>query len=53
MNDATPHRDGAAGLRDSYDLVVVGAGPAGLAAGRLADELAVFSARRFDVPAVA
>jgi NADPH-dependent 2,4-dienoyl-CoA reductase/sulfur reductase-like enzyme len=36
MSDATPHRDGAAGLRDSYDLVVVGAGPAGLVAATLA-----------------
>jgi NADPH-dependent 2,4-dienoyl-CoA reductase/sulfur reductase-like enzyme len=36
MNDASPRRDSVAGLRDSYDLVVVGAGPAGLAAATLA-----------------
>jgi len=34
MSDAAPVRDGA--LRDSYDLVVVGAGPAGVAAATLA-----------------
>jgi NADPH-dependent 2,4-dienoyl-CoA reductase/sulfur reductase-like enzyme len=34
MSDAAPVRDGA--LRDSYDLVEVGAGPAGLAAATLA-----------------